>query len=245
LTNASAELPFNLEAFRQLGAASFDVALEFMNSLVNHQISFLAAQRDGAAILVNIRTALAAAPVALTAVQQANLTRANLMLGLVSAVVAEAPPATARTLAEKTITVDTLKLDGSSHNPSTDVAMANSILSQCNVRVVHGINATATNPQTTGWLGGNTDLRTSSSCAAATAEERSDGADITMGMESVAPFAATAAGLVSATIRSTFKATSLLLRPLLLPAFPSLGRSCHAAVASAFRRAGHSSHPPG
>ena len=173
LTNAVAELPFIRETFRQLGPASFDVALASMDNLVNREISLLAAQRDGAAILAEIRTALAAAPATPTAAQQASLARANLILGLVTGVAAQAPPGAARTRAEKTITVDTVKLDRSSHNPSTDVRMASAILSQCNVRVTPGVNATATNAQTIGWLGGNTDLRASRGCGTVTVEERS------------------------------------------------------------------------
>ena len=172
LTNAVAELPFIRETFRQLGAGAFEVALAFMDNLVNRQIELLAAQRDGAAILAEIRTALGAAPAVLTADQQASLNRANLMLGLVAGVAAVAPPAAARTRAEKTVTIDTVKLDGSSHTPVTDVAVANSILAQCNVRLAHGVDATATNAETTSWLGGNTDLRASPSCGSATTEER-------------------------------------------------------------------------
>jgi hypothetical protein len=52
------------------------------------------------------------------------------------------------------------------------VAIANAIFSQCNVRLVHNHDETATNAETTGWLGGNTDLRASPSCGTATAEER-------------------------------------------------------------------------
>jgi hypothetical protein len=173
LTNAVAELPLIRETFHQLGPGSFDVALVFMDNLVNREISLLASQRDGAAILAEIRTALAGAPATPTATQQASIDRADLMLGLVAGVVAQAPPGAARTRAEKTITVDTLKLDGSTHNPATDIAMANSILSQCNVRVVHGVNATATNAQTTALLGGDTDLLAGTTCNNVTAEERS------------------------------------------------------------------------
>ena len=172
MTNAMAELPFIREVFRQLGPDSFEVALEFMGNAVNNQISLLAAQRDGAGILAEIRTALAGAPAVPTTAQQESLDRANLMLGLVAGTVAQAPPSAARTLAEKTITVDTLKLDGSTHNPATDIAMANSILSQCNVRVVHGVNATATNAETTALLGGDTDLRAGTTCSTVTGEER-------------------------------------------------------------------------
>ena len=47
MTNALAERPFVREVFRQLGPASFDVALAFMDNLVNREVSVLAAQRDG------------------------------------------------------------------------------------------------------------------------------------------------------------------------------------------------------
>lgn len=172
VTNAVAEFPFVREVFLQLGAGGFDVALGFMDNSVNREISLLAAQRDGAAILAEIRSALAAAPAMPTAAQTASLDRANLMLGLVAGVAAQAPPTAARTRAEKTITVDTVKLDGSNHNPVTDVALASAILGQCNVRVVHGVNATATIAQTTDWLRGDTDLHRSGTCGSTSADER-------------------------------------------------------------------------
>jgi hypothetical protein len=170
LTDASAELPFVREAFVQLGGASFDVALGFMDNLVNREISRLASQRDGAAVLAIVRAALAGAPAVPTAAQQAGITRANLMLGLVAGVAAAAPPAPTRTRPERTLTVDTVKLDGSTHTPATDVAIANAIYAQCNVRIVHGVDATATNAQTVGWLGGNTDLAAGPLCATASPE---------------------------------------------------------------------------
>jgi hypothetical protein len=174
-TNASAELPFIQETFRQLGAAGFEVALAFMDHLVNRQIELLAAQRDGAEILNEIRAALLIAPATLTADQQSSLDRANLMLGLVTSAAAAAPPTAIRTRPEKTIIVDTLKLAGSNHNPATDVAVANAVYAQCNIRITHGVNAddsTASPPQTTTWLGGNTDLQTGTSCGSVTNEER-------------------------------------------------------------------------
>ncbi len=172
LTNAVAELPFVREAFHQLGAASFDVALSFMDNLVNHEVQQLASQRDGAAILAEIRQALAAPPNPPNPAQQASLARANLMVGNVAGIAAVAPPTPARSRPEKTVVIDTVKLDGSNHDPAVDVAVASAIFSQCNVRFSHGINATATNAQTTGWLGGNTDLRASNNCGQASAEER-------------------------------------------------------------------------
>jgi hypothetical protein len=199
LTNSVAELPFIREAFRQLGASSFDVALAFMENVVNRDISLLAAQRDGAAVLAEIRRALAAAPATPTADQRASLDRANLMLSLVAGNVAQAPPAAVRTRAEKTITVDTVKLDGSTHDPSTDVRVADAILSQCNVRVRHGVNATATNAQTIGWLNGNTDLHSANNCTSPSAEETAlfRGAPATFGFTARFRgfFAATVSGL--------------------------------------------------
>ena len=165
LTNASAELPFIREAFVQLGAASFDVALGFMDNLVNLEIQRLASQRDGALALASVRAALAGAPAVRTAAQQASLDRANLMLGLVAGVPAVAPPATARRRAERTLTVDTVRLDGSTHNPATDVAIANAIFAQCNVRIAHGVDATATPAETLLWLFGNRDLAAGPACA--------------------------------------------------------------------------------
>lgn len=166
LTNATSELPFVRETFRQLGAASFDVGLAFMDQLVNPQIQALAAERDGAAILAAIRTALAAAPAVRTAAQQASLDRANVMLGLVAGTAAAPPPVDTRGRAMKTLTVDTVRLHGSTHNPATDVAIANAIFAQCNVRIQHGVDATATEPETRAWLGGNLDLAADAACAA-------------------------------------------------------------------------------
>jgi hypothetical protein len=172
VTNAMAELPFVREVFRRLGAGAFDVALAFMDNLVNAEIDLLAAQRDGSAILAEIRNALAAPSGVLSADQTQSLARANLMLGRVAATVAVAPPTAARSRAEKSVTIDTVRLDGSNHTPSVDVAVASAIFSQCNVRLMHGVDATATPAQTTGWLGGNTDLRVANVCGSLTGEQR-------------------------------------------------------------------------
>ena len=171
-TNAVAELPFIREVFRQLGAAGFEVALAFMDHLVNREIELLAAQRDGAAILAEVRTALGLAPATPTAAQQASLDRANLMLGRVAATPAIDPPAGRRNRAEKTVTVDMLKLDGSNHTPSTDIAIANAIYSHCNIRVVPGVNRTATAAETTAWLGADRNLSATSTCGSTSLEER-------------------------------------------------------------------------
>jgi hypothetical protein len=172
VTNTVAALPFVQEAFRQLGAGGFDVALGFMESLIDREVLLLAAQRDGAAILTEIRTALAAAPATLTTIQQQQLTRSNNMLGLTLGSVAVAPPAAARSRPEKSLTVDTVKLDGSTHDPTTDVALASGIYAQCNVRLVHGVNQPATPLQTTTWLAGDTTLRSANACGTVSGEER-------------------------------------------------------------------------
>ena len=171
VTNATAELPFIREVFVQLGAAAFDVALQFMDFLVNREISLLAAQDDGAAILAQIGSALAALPAAPSATQQASLARANRMLALVAGVVPQAGPGAMRTRAEKTVTIDTVKLDGSSRDAVADVATANSIYAQCNVRLVPGINATATAADTAAWVGRDRICATGT-CTAASVEER-------------------------------------------------------------------------
>lgn len=171
LTNAVAALPFISETFNQLGAGGFEVALAFMDNMVNREVALLAAQLDGAAILIEINFALLMAPAVLTATQQASLDRARLMLGQVARAATAPTPAATRTRADKSLTIDTVKLDGSSHNPASDVAVASAIFSQCNVRLAHGINATASPVETTTWLGGNTDLRTGADCAHPTAEQ--------------------------------------------------------------------------
>jgi hypothetical protein len=172
VSNAQASLPFIRDTFVVLGAGGFDVALSFMDWLVNREVSLLARQRDGAAILAEIRTALAAVPAAPTPAQTTSLTRANLMLGLVAGVAAAGPSAPRPTRAEATIVVDTVKLDGSSFDPATQVAVANAIYAQCNVRFTHGVNATASAAQTTGWLGADRALAVAPACGAVSAEEQ-------------------------------------------------------------------------
>ena len=101
-TNALDARPFVLEAFSQMAAGKFDAALAFMNSLVNPDVSLLASQRDGAAIIDGIRGAISAPPTPLSEAQQTSLSRANLMLGSVAASVPRAPPA-ARTTSIKDV----------------------------------------------------------------------------------------------------------------------------------------------
>jgi len=92
LANAQQNREFILEVFNQAGAAAFDIALEFMDNLVNRHISLLAAQPAGAAILARIQALLASPPATATPAQQSKLTRANGMLGRVSGVQAQPEP---------------------------------------------------------------------------------------------------------------------------------------------------------
>jgi hypothetical protein len=185
LVNATAEQPFIREVFNQLGAGSFDVALQFMDNLVNREVDLLAAQTNGVAILTLIRTALAAGPATPTAAQSASLARANLMLGRVAGASATAVPVAMPPRAVKQVAIDTVKLDGSSRDPATDVALANGILAQCNVRLVHGANQTASAAQTAAWIGADR-ICTTGTCGAASAEERTlmTGATGTFGLTS-------------------------------------------------------------
>jgi len=183
VTNATLELPFIREVFNQLGATSFDVALQFMDNLVNREIDLLAAQTNGAAILAIIRTALAAAPAAPSTAQQASLTRANLMLGRVAGVAATAGPMAMQARAEKTVNVDTVKLDGSNRNPATDVRLADAMLAQCNVRLNHSADKTASVAQSNAWVGADKILA-GPSCSSVSGEQRrlSEGAKTDFGL---------------------------------------------------------------
>jgi hypothetical protein len=80
MTNSFEAVFFVFEAFRQLGANAFEVALEFMNQSVNHQVQLLATLTAGNAILRRLKTILDVPPPNLPANQQANLNRAGSML---------------------------------------------------------------------------------------------------------------------------------------------------------------------
>jgi hypothetical protein len=86
VANAQDSKEFILETFNQLGPSAFEVALEFMDHLVNPDIGILAPQTAGAAILNQIRVILGAPPAGITPAQQSSLARANGMLGRVAAV---------------------------------------------------------------------------------------------------------------------------------------------------------------
>jgi Domain of unknown function (DUF4157) len=172
LTNAQVGLPLIREVFTQLGAGGVEVALAMMDELVNRDVSVLAAQRDGAAILAILQGALAGGPAGLTPDQLASLVRANAMFGRVAGAAASAPSAAVPTRAEKSVTVDTVQLVGSSFTPATQVAVANAIYAQCNVRFAHGVDATASAAQSSGWLGADNAISVASVCGSVVPEQR-------------------------------------------------------------------------
>lgn len=92
VANAQDNREFVLEVFNQAGAAAFDIALALMGNLVNKDISLLAAQPAGAAILARIQALLAAPPATATPAQLADVTRADGMLGRVAGVQAQPAP---------------------------------------------------------------------------------------------------------------------------------------------------------
>ncbi|KAB8155974.1 DUF4157 domain-containing protein [Kordia sp. TARA_039_SRF] len=84
--NAVANEQWILEVFNQVGSGAFDLALDFMSSTVNRNISLLQHQEAGARILARISTLLATPPTSISAEQQVNLDRALHMLGLVNTI---------------------------------------------------------------------------------------------------------------------------------------------------------------
>ncbi|MCQ4164909.1 eCIS core domain-containing protein [Tahibacter harae] len=157
ITNAPAERALIHAVMDQLGNAGFDVALVFMDFLLQPEFQLLAAQRDGVAILGDIRDALAKAPAALTAKQQDSLARANRQMAGLSGTGA-APPQAMRTRAQKTVDIDTVLLDGSNRDPAADVRQADSQLVQCNVRLRHVGKHVATPQQSADWIGAEGEL---------------------------------------------------------------------------------------
>lgn len=89
-------------------------------------------------------------------------------------------------LPTKNVTVDMVKLKGSSRNPSTDLTKASTIFSTCGVSFTAGQNITATDADSNLWLGGDTDITVSSGCGSVSPEEKSlfDGAKAKHGLAS-------------------------------------------------------------
>jgi hypothetical protein len=167
-TNALASSAMIAEVFKQLSpAAAFEVAIVTVEHLSPSNIELLATVRSGGAILDALGDALAK----LQPVPQAFAARYALARPRLDAFPArfeEDPPAKVAARPEKTVTVDTVKVDGARLNPSTAVQVTNAIYAQCNVRFSHRVNATA--PAT--FLGDDNRLQLMSSCKTHTKEER-------------------------------------------------------------------------
>lgn len=73
----------------------------------------------------------------------------------------------------KSVTIDLVKLEGSTRNPAADLAFANRVFGQCCVRFNTGRSRIATRAQTLSWLNGDTDLSRIHSCSDVHAEEES------------------------------------------------------------------------
>jgi hypothetical protein len=87
----------------------------------------------------------------------------------------------------KTVTVDFVSLRGSSRDPNTDLALANSIFAPCCVQFSMASGRTATPQKSDAWLGGDTTLERSTGCGSGvTAEELNlfNGATATYGLTS-------------------------------------------------------------
>lgn len=71
----------------------------------------------------------------------------------------------------KTVSVDAVKLRGSTRDPAADVSFANTVFAPANVHFSLAGNHTATAAESDGWLGNDTELDNNSPCGGATAEE--------------------------------------------------------------------------
>ncbi|MBX3238411.1 MAG: DUF4157 domain-containing protein [Chitinophagaceae bacterium] len=74
--------------------------------------------------------------------------------------------------AVKNITVDMVKMRGSTRNPASDLTTASTVFAGCNVSFTSGQNVTVPNADSDAWLGGDTDIQVSSNCGSVSAEEK-------------------------------------------------------------------------
>jgi hypothetical protein len=74
----------------------------------------------------------------------------------------------------KTVTVDFVKLKGSSRNPASDLAFANKVFESCCIQFTAGVNETATKGNSDIWLYGDTVLNREQGCGKAPSSEETD-----------------------------------------------------------------------
>lgn len=78
----------------------------------------------------------------------------------------------------KTVSVDLVKMRGSSRSPDADLKLSNDLYKKCCVQFTKGQEPPVTKDQSDSWLGGDTDVKVSSGCNTVDAEEKAmyDGA---------------------------------------------------------------------
>jgi hypothetical protein len=86
----------------------------------------------------------------------------------------------------KTVSIDLIKLRGSTQTPATDLTLANTIYRKCCVQFVKGQEPPVPNDLSNTWLGGDTDVRVANTCGSVEAEQKAmfDGAASTFGLSS-------------------------------------------------------------
>lgn len=143
-TNALASRKLIAEVFKQLSpAAGFEVALEAIENMSPKEMTLLANQDAGGSVLDALDDALSRGPKPTPQTFVNRLAGARARLDQFAIHILNDPPSKVPSRAEKTVSVDTVKVDGSRFTPATQVQVANAVYAQCNVRFSHGVDATA------------------------------------------------------------------------------------------------------
>jgi hypothetical protein len=168
-TNALASHQLITAVFKQLSPMDgLEVAIEAIENMSPTEMDLLANQTSGGLILDTLDDAISRGPKPTPQPFEDRLTGARARLDQFPAHFLNDPPSNVTARDEKTVTVDTVKVDGSRFTPATQVQVANAIYAQCNVRFAHGVDATA--PAT--FLGDDNKMQATLSCSKHTKEER-------------------------------------------------------------------------
>jgi hypothetical protein len=167
-TNALASHQLIAQVFKQLSpAAGLEVALEAIENVSPNEMEMLANQTSGGLILDALDDAISRGPKPTPRQFEDRLTGARARLDQFLVHMTNDPPSKVASRAEKTVSVDTVKVEGSRFTPAAQVQVANAIYAQCNLRFTHGVDATA--PAT--FLGDDNRFHAMESCATHTKEE--------------------------------------------------------------------------
>lgn len=167
-TNALASQHLIAEVFKQLSAADgFEVALEAIENMSPHEMGLLANQAAGGSILDTLDDAISRGPKPTPQKFEDRLTGARARLDQFPGHLLNDPPSKVASRAEKTVSVDTVKVEGSRFAPAAQVQVANAIYAQCNLRFSHGVDATAP----AAFLGDDNKFHATKSCGTNTKEE--------------------------------------------------------------------------